>query len=387
MKKGRTIELRPRAAAAVVRGHPWVYREGCATPPAGELGELVSLAHGRDRLGTALLDPSGPIALRVLDRDPSRAIDEAWVTGRIVAAKARRPAAALPGTTAYRLLNGEGDGLPGVVIDRYGAAAVVRTDGPAPCAFAERFRRALLASLDEPTVLHRDPRGPVDGVVAWRGQVPEPFVVTEHGMRMVVDLGHGQKTGAFLDQREHRRRVRDLARGKRVLNLCSYQGGFSLAAALGGATHTTSVDVAAKGHEIAKESFRAEGLDPEAHAFVTRDVFDFLARRAQRREVWDLVVSDPPSFAPSERAKPRALEAYRRLHRAAALVTRQGGVLCAASCSSHIGQGDFLSTLDVSAIGVAFTVLEVGGQPFDHPTTPAWAEGRYLKWVVLSKDA
>lgn len=379
----KTVELLPRAAQAVVRGHPWVFREGCARRPDGKPGDLVAVVHGKDRLGTALFDPEGPIALRMLDRDPAARIDDAWVVRRIEGAVARRPVDALATTTAYRLVNGEGDGLPGVVVDRYGDAAVVRTDGPAPRAFADRHRAAILRALREPTVLHRDPRGSTDGVVAWRGEVPEPFVVREHGMQMVVDLAHGQKTGAFLDQRENRRRVRELARGKKVLNLCSYQGGFSLAAALAGATHTTSVDVAEKGHEVAKESFRANGLDPAAHAFVTQDVFDFLARKAARRDVWDLVVCDPPSFAPSEKAKPRALDAYRRLHRAAVQVTRKGGLLCASSCSSHVTHEDFLTTLDVAATGAELTVVAVGGQPFDHPTTPAWAEGRYLKWVEL----
>jgi 23S rRNA (cytosine1962-C5)-methyltransferase len=205
-------------------------------------------------------------------------------------------------------------------------------------------------------------------------------------MAMEVDLARGQKTGAFLDQRENRVRVRSLAAGRgRVLNLFSYAGGFSIAAALGGAAEVTSVDVAAGGHASAQRSFRANGLDPSAHAFVTADVFAFLDRSKAKGDRFDLVISDPPSFAPSERAKPRAISAYRRLHGAAAAVLAEGGVLCAASCSSHVTMEDFLATLDDAALGRGdLAAREVHGQPEDHPTLAAWPEGRYLKLVVLS---
>jgi 23S rRNA (cytosine1962-C5)-methyltransferase len=204
-------------------------------------------------------------------------------------------------------------------------------------------------------------------------------------MPFLVDLARGQKTGAFLDQRENRRRVREMARGRRVLNLFSYAGGFSMAAALGGATHVTSVDVAAAAHATAQASFRAAGLDPSAHAFVTADAFAFLDGARARRETWDLVVSDPPSFAPSEKAVPRALSAYRKLHAACAAVLAPGGTLCAASCSSHVGAEAFLSTLDDAALGRDdLRLLALHGAGPDHPTLPAFPEGRYLKFAVLS---
>ena len=205
-------------------------------------------------------------------------------------------------------------------------------------------------------------------------------------MAMEVDLGHGQKTGAFLDQRENRARVRALAAGRAsVLNLFSYAGGFSIAAALGGAGRVTSVDVAAAAHATAQRTFRANGVDPGAHVFVSADVFAFLDQARARGERFDLVVSDPPSFAPSERARPRAITAYRRLHAAAAAVLAEGGILCASSCSSHVDTEAFLATLDDAALGRSDLCLrEVHGQPDDHPTLPAWPEGRYLKLAVLS---
>jgi 23S rRNA (cytosine1962-C5)-methyltransferase len=204
-------------------------------------------------------------------------------------------------------------------------------------------------------------------------------------MSMEVDLGRGQKTGAFLDQRENRARVRELSGSAgRALNLFSYAGGFSIAAALGGAERVTSVDIASGGHASAQRSFRENGVDPSAHEFVTADVFDYLERARRSGQRFDLVISDPPSFAPSEKARPRALAAYRKLHGAAAAVVAEGGVLCAASCSSHVTLDDFLSTLDDAALGRSdFVVREIHGQPADHPTLAAWPEGRYLKMVVL----
>jgi 23S rRNA (cytosine1962-C5)-methyltransferase len=214
---------------------------------------------------------------------------------------------------------------------------------------------------------------------------PDRLVVLERGMRMEVDLARGQKTGAFLDQRDNRARVRALSAGRdRVLNLFSYAGGFSVAAALGGARHVTSVDTASAAHASSQRTFRENGLRPDEHAFVTADVFDFLTRAASRDDRYDLVISDPPSFAPSERARQRALSAYRKLHAAAAAVLAEDGVLCAASCSSHVPAEDFLSTLDDAALGGrALRLRELHGQPADHPTLTAWPEGRYLKFAVL----
>jgi len=199
-----------------------------------------------------------------------------------------------------------------------------------------------------------------------------------------VDLAHGQKTGAFLDQRENRRRVRELSRGRRVLNLFSYAGGFSCAAALGGATHVTSVDLAQGAHAAAQKSFELNGLRAADHAFVTADAFAWLEQAARRGQVFDLVISDPPSFAPNEKSAGRALGAYRKLHQACAAVTAPGGILCAASCSSHVDMESFLETLDDDALGAErFVMCGAWGPPEDHPTPAAWAEGRYLKFVAL----
>jgi 23S rRNA (cytosine1962-C5)-methyltransferase len=202
---------------------------------------------------------------------------------------------------------------------------------------------------------------------------------------MEVDLARGQKTGAFLDQRENRRRVRQRAAGaERMLNLYSYAGGFSIAAALGGARATTSVDLAPKAHASAQRSFKKNALDTKPHSFVTADVFAWLERAAKSRERFDLIVCDPPSFAPNERAKRTALAAYAKLHRACAALLADGGTLGAASCSSHVTLEDFLQTLGHDALDRSdLTVTEAFGPPEDHPTPAAFPEGRYLKFVWM----
>ncbi len=358
--------------------------------PEVEPGDVVSVegADGR-ALGLALCDPGGAIAVRMLSSP--EADEAALVRARLASAFDLRARLFASGeTTAYRLLNGEGDGLPGIVVDRYADVAVARLDGEAPARFFTRHLGAFVAALHAAGVVsvgarRADARAGEVKIEDLEGEVPRDVLVREHGMKMWVDLHHGQKTGAFLDQRESRRRVRELAAGRRVLNLFSYAGGFSLAAAQGGATHTTSVDLAAGGHKTGARSFQENGLDPRAHAWITADAFTFLEGARARGEAWDLVICDPPSFAHNERSRARGLAAYRKLHAAAAAVLARGGALCAASCSSHVTHDDFLSTLDVAATGRALRLHELTGPPADHPITPAWPEGRYLKFAWLTE--
>jgi 23S rRNA (cytosine1962-C5)-methyltransferase len=281
------------------------------------------------------------------------------------------------------------------VVDKYGATAIVRLDGAAITARFDEIAPMLIASCkkrDIATVALRvssQEKPGDDG--AWKirvltGPEPEPVLdVLEHGMILEVDVRFGQKTGAFLDQRENRRRVKERTRpGSRVLNLFSYTGGFSLAAALGGADRVVSVDIAAKGHATAQRTFKKNGIDLGNHAFVTADAISYVGELAKRKERFDLVMSDPPSFAPNEKSVERAMSAYAKLHKACASVLAEGGLFCAASCSSHIGMEAFLSTLDDRALGRSdLEVRAMFGPPADHPSVAAFPEGRYLKLVEL----
>jgi 23S rRNA (cytosine1962-C5)-methyltransferase len=402
-----TLALRrPASVAAVLRGHPWIWREALGAGLEGLRGGEEVQVVGPDGapVGRGLADPGSPIAVRLWTRG-EQPVDAALLRARVAAAMRLRTWLFANGlTTAYRVVNGEGDRMPGFVVDRYADVAVVRVDGDGAEARLDDVVAALWPALEDAGVrslvrssgtrraggAHRgraspEPAGQAEPRLLRGAPPPTTVRVQEHGVPWVVDLAHGQKTGAFLDQRENRRRVGQLARGRRVLNLFSYTGGFGLHAALGGATHVTNVDVATQAHATAQESLRAAGVDPRPHAFVAADVKDMLERARRQGDTWDLVVSDPPSYAPSEKALPRALAAYRALHRACAEVLAPGGILCAASCSSHVDAATFLTTLDDSAMGRAdLSLLELTGAGADHPTIPGFPEGRYLKFAVLA---
>jgi 23S rRNA (cytosine1962-C5)-methyltransferase len=388
----REIVLRQRAIAErVAHGHPWVWRDAIARGLTGaQPGDVVQvLAPDGSPIGQGLVDPASPLAVRMWTRGTAP-LDRALWRHRASSAAALRAILFDDSVTdAYRHLHGEGDRMPGFVVDRYGPVAVAQTDGEAAAAHIADLVEAAWPELESRGVsmfVHRVGRkGQPTRVDRLRGpKAPDTVSVREWGVPFLVDLARGQKTGAFLDQRDNRRRVAELAAGRRVLNLFSYAGGFSQHAARSGAQHVTSVDIAAAAHATAQASFRAAGLDPRPHSFVTADALGFLEGARKRRETWDLVVSDPPSFAPNEKAVPRALVAYRRLHRACAAVLAKGGVLCAGSCSSHVDLLAFLSTLDDEALARDdLRVLEVRGAGPDHPTLPMFPEGRYLKFVVL----
>jgi 23S rRNA (cytosine1962-C5)-methyltransferase len=391
-----------RAIETVRRGHPWIYRAQVveisksrdgSSPAAGAIVRFSDEA--RRPLGTGVWDPESPIALRVWSLDPETRVDASLFRERLERAIAIRQALFADGATnAYRILNGEGDRVPAFAVDRYADVAVLRVDGEA----ARRLVPELLADVEAPlralgitTLLERTSRrGEAPAIHARFGPLRDKVEVKEHGVPFVVDLAHGQKTGAFLDQRENRRRVGTIVARRarsgpppRVLNLFSYTGGFSLHAALAGGI-VTSVDVAAAAHATAQESFRLAGVDPRAHTFAAADCFAWLERAKNEGRRWDVVISDPPSFAPSEKAKGKGLAAYRALHRACADVLAEGGTLVAASCSSHVTAEDFASTLDDVALGRHdLRLLEMFGPPADHPTLPAFPEGRYLKLAVL----
>jgi 23S rRNA (cytosine1962-C5)-methyltransferase len=391
------------------RGHPWIYASAVvhvssfsvsssSSSPSG-IGSIVRITdEERNRIGWGIYDRESPIAVRVWSTSASDELGPSMFADRLRRAIAvRRPLFADGATTAHRLLNGEGDRAPGFVIDRYGDVAVLRIDGAAARAVAPILTRdleSLLREIGITTLLERIPvKGEGKEVLVRFGADLDRVSrveVREHGVPFVVDLVKGQKTGAFLDQRENRRRVGELVArrkraglGVRVLNLFSYTGGFSQRAALAGGT-VTSVDIATPAHATAQESFRLAGIDPRAHTFTAADAFAFLERAKARGESWDVVISDPPSFAPSERAKPKAISAYRALHRACASVLAPSGTFVAASCSSHISLEELASTLDDAALGRSdLRVLELHGSPPDHPTLPSFPEGRYLKLAIL----
>lgn len=379
-----SIRLFKPLERTISAGHPWVFRDALerVDAPLGTIATVLSRGGvfvARGYLG------EGPIALRVLTT-ADEPVDAAFFARRIQSAMSLRKSMLPSDTDAYRLLHGEGDRLPGVVCDVYGRHAVIQLDGGGARALAPLVIPTLidaLRTLGVEHVLERQGRGDEKRVVALLGPLPrEPAVVTERGMRLAVNLVTGQKTGMFLDHRESRARVRELSRGKRVLNLYSYTGGFSVAAALGGARSVTSVDVAPAAIELARENFTHNQLTVP-HVAVCSDVMEFLASDTNE---YDVVVADPPSFAPNEASVARAEQSYAALHRASLARVADGGLYVAASCSSHISREMFEQTLMQAAreSGHVVQVLERSGAPFDHPRLLAFPEGDYLK-VLLTR--
>jgi 23S rRNA (cytosine1962-C5)-methyltransferase len=385
------VRLKKPLERSLKKGHPWIYADALQAPPGLATGaEVVVVARDGGLLGRGLYDARSPIAVRVASLDPAEALDTTFVRRRLESALAcRRGAIDASTTDAFRWCNGEGDFLPGVVVDLYAQVAVLRLDGDA----VRVWRDAVVASVLElgrglgiDRVYERSRGGAGQ---ALSGPAPtSPIEIREHGARFAVDVVRGQKTGFFLDQRENRLALRPYARGLRVANLFGYTGGFSVAAALGGATRVSTVDSAAPALADAKINFTLNGLDPEAHEFACADAFDWLAAAAGSKRVFGLVIVDPPSFAPSERSVARALAAYRDLSALALEVVEPGGLLAAASCSSHVRMEAFLEAVRDAGERARrrLRLLEVRGQPADHPTPPAFSEGRYLKFVLARAD-
>jgi len=418
------VKLVKDLSRAIRGGHPWVYSAALSAPDGLAPGALVDVVDARGQLvASGFFDPVGPIGVRVLSideaagaaasvrrkahpPDPSFAgvgtsVVEDWLQARVRSACAIRTAAGIA-SDAVRLLHGEGDFVPGLVIDRYATTGVVRFDGAAAAAFwRPRIETVAAACAAAGFAMDRIWARPVErggeGEAIRGGPPPATVEIREGAARYLVDVVHGQKTGFFLDQRDNRAAVARLAAGAEVLNLFAYTGGFSIAAALAGARRTTTVDQAAPAIDAAAANFAANGLATgragggargAPHELVVADVFDFLRDAATLSRRWDIVICDPPSFAPRAQALPKALAAYRELNRAAAAAVAPGGLLATASCSSHVTPADFQAavTSGLQAAGRidGARLIEVRGAGPDHPVTPAFPEGRYLKFLLIA---
>jgi 23S rRNA (cytosine1962-C5)-methyltransferase len=393
-----TLRLTKPLRDRILAGHPWLYDRAIGAMPAGVApGDVVTIADAEGEIALAFADPGSPIRARILAL-PGARLDAAWARGRAEAAAARRTRdPLLAGCTGRRLIHGEADACPGLVVDLYDTTAVIVFDGPAAQAFWRPRLADILAGLAhggaaiEHGWLRGERRrtsgsGASSAGEAVRGDPPAELVIAEDEARFAVDVRAGQKTGFFLDQRDNRRTIRRHAAGQTVLNLFAYTGGFSLHAALGGAVRVTSVDIAPPAIAGLEHNLARSGLPADAHERVATDAFDFLARAARQHRRWDLVIVDPPSFAPSERARPAALAAYRKLAAAALAVTEPTGRFALASCSSHVTEADLLdqiASLGSPASSAPLRLRATAGAASDHPVLPAFPEGRYLKFLLF----
>jgi 23S rRNA (cytosine1962-C5)-methyltransferase len=378
------LELPEALEGRLAAGHPWVYRDHLPRQFRAEPGAFVRVQSGRF-CAYALWDAESPIALRIFSRQAPP--DAAWVKARIDEAWQLRKQLLPPDTDAFRLLFGEGDGLPGIVVDVYAGFAVVVSYSSALGAVMSWVVQALTQRPELRGVLERVTRRKdrSSELKPLSGQAPPALLmVREHGSSYEVDLEAGQKTGLFLDHRDNRRYLRQLSAGKTVLNLFAYTGAFSVSCAAGGATRVTSVDIAAPATAAAARNFAHNRLAAELHEGIAQDVFEFLEQALRSGRRWDLVIADPPSFASSRAELFGALRAYKKLHTAALGVLAPGGLYAAASCTAQVSPDAFRQTL-AEAAGRAsqrLTVVHEAAHAADHPYAAGHLEGRYLKFVV-----
>ncbi len=387
-----TLELPKKLSVSLGAGHPWVYRDHLQQSALPKRAGWVKVRAGGFQ-GYALYDPVSPIALRIYARDS--APDAAWFRARVEQALSLRLGYRAQDTTAFRLLNGEGDGVPGLVADVYdllrrarhvrggrGRVGVARDfAGGGGRAVAARHRRAHAAAQAGRRRRELERRAAA-GRLRWRATARDRNA--RRGMRLIANLHEGQKTGLFLDHRENRAFVRSLSAGCRVLNLFSYTGAFSISAALGGALGVTSVDIAAEANAAARRNFQANDIDPGAHEFLSRDVFEFLESAKHHEPRFDLTICDPPSFANSRDQLYAALRAYTKVNALGIAATKHGGYYAAASCTAQVSPSAFRELLAEAAAraGVRFQIVHEAGQALDHPQSAGHPEGRYLKFVV-----
>jgi len=377
-------------------GHPWVFKQALAQLPKLPAGAIVDVVDRGHFVARGYFDPRSAICVRLLTRIESEVIDGAFFRRRVARALAmRNELLDRRDTDALRLLHGEGDGLPGVIIDLYAQWAVVKLYSAGLVPHRDAILAALRAAVPEVRgIVGRDEpdRGDEEGETApgrmlWGEAAPEELPIRENGARFLVDLYRGQKTGFFLDQRDNRRLVRDLASGREVLNCYSYTGGFSVNAALGAAKQVTSVDLDVDALALCRRNFKENGLSAEAHDFIASDVPQAIKSLVGQGRAFDMVILDPPAFAKSQKAIDAAVAGYAGLNRTALALLREGGLLCTASCTARVSAEQFLEAVKEAAYKaeVDLQLVHQRFQPPDHPVLTQFPQGRYLKFFVLRR--
>jgi 23S rRNA (cytosine1962-C5)-methyltransferase len=391
------VRVTPAAQRSLRQGHPWVFDQAIVSiSAAGGPGDLAVIFDDHRRfLAIGLYDPESPLRVRVLQHGSPATIDRQWLKERVLAAAAMRAPLLARETDGYRLVHGENDGLPGLVVDRYAGTLVIKLYTLAWLPWLRTLLDVLQEACAAQYVVLRLSRevatneaqlaGLRDGYALLGKPLAEPVEFRENGLRFAADVVKGQKTGFFLDQRENRARVERLARGRRTLNVFAYTGGFSVYAARGGAPAVVSVDLSAPALAAADANFGLNRSLREVaackHTTIAGDAFEVLADLYRSAARFDLVVVDPPAFAKREAEVPRALRSYGRLTELALRVTRPKGIIVLASCSSRVSAQEFFRTVveTAAAAGRPLDIIERTGHGLDHPVR--FAEGAYLKCV------
>lgn len=390
-----TIKLKPGKEESVLRRHPWIFSGAIATLPAGlNEGDLVTVTDSRGEvLGTGHYQ-IGSIAVRMLEFNSSALPDDFFMQRLESAFRLRETLGLIrPDNDCYRLVHGEGDFLPGLVVDIYGDTAVMQAHSPGMHMARGEVADALtmLPGARIRNVYYKsDTTLPFKaGLDAENGYLIGQYdgnIATENGLQFNIDWLKGQKTGFFVDQRENRALLEKFARGKRVLNMFCYTGGFSVYAMRGGALQVDSVDSSAKAVSLTEANIQLNFPDDPRHHAYTEDAFKFLSD--MKKDEYDLIILDPPAFAKHRGAIKNGLIGYRRLNTRAFEKIKPGGILFTFSCSQAISRDMFRMAVFTASVkaGRRVRILHQLSQPADHPVDIAHPEGEYLKGLVLEVE-
>lgn len=389
-----TLKVKQKRVGPVIGCHPWVFSQAFFAIPEGiQSGEPVRLVSEDDNfLAQGYFSSYSQIAVRVWGYDETETVDENFFVRRIEKAfQFRKRYVEKPGTNAYRLIHGESDFLPGLIVDKYAGYLVVQfhTRG------IERWKTEIIAALEKvivPLGIYERSDIPArkvemlegrSGLIA--GHVPVPIAIEENGLKFLVDVYHGQKTGFFCDQRDTRHAFMKYARNRSVLNCFSYTGGFSVYALAGGASSVVNVDTSATALELAKENVELNGFDIGRCKFICDDVKKYLRDTGER---FDAIVLDPPAFIKDRRKKHEGVAGYKTINERALRALSKNGILVTCSCSTHLSLDDFRYLL--SEVGgklrKPLSIIEAYTQGIDHPRLLPFTEGDYLKCFIISPD-
>jgi 23S rRNA (cytosine1962-C5)-methyltransferase len=393
----KIIRLKPGKERSLLRRHPWVF-DGAVARGGGDAGETVRVeGHEGQFLAWGAFSPNSRIRVRAWSFDEAQRIDAAFFRDMLARAIALRSRLGIQ-SNGIRLVHGESDGLPGLIVDRYGDTLVAQFTA---CG-VERWKAVIADALIELTgcprlyersdTSSRKLEGLPDATGWLRGSGETVFELLEHGWRLGLDIAHGHKTGYYLDQRDSRLALYEYTKRlgfARVLNCFSYTGGFSVAALAGGAGHVTSIDSSGTALEQARANLLLNGLNLDQASFMDADVNASLRQFVAEGRTFDAIVLDPPKFAPTAAHAERAARAYKDLNRQAFKLLTPGGVLFTFSCSGGIGVELFHKIVASAGLdaGVDGAILQRLGGACDHPMTINFPEGEYLKGLVVMKKA
>lgn len=390
------IVLKPGREKSLLRRHPWIFSGAVhhldEEPASGATVNLLSF--NGDFLARAAYSPASQIRARVWTFDPAEDVNADFFRRRIRAALARRSTLNLRHSTdAFRLIHAESDGLPGLIVDRYGDILVLQSLTTGSEFWKETIADVLLEETGLQTIYERSDADvreleglkPKTGVL--RGMIPDSRIaIHEHGLKFLVNIASGHKTGFYLDQRANRLRVRELARDRDVLDCFCYTGGFTVNALSGGAKSVVSVDASAEVLALCRENVALNALPAERHATLEGDVFQLLRKFRDEGRSFDMVVLDPPKFAPTAAQAEKASRGYKDINLLAFKLLRPGGMLITFSCSGGVDASLFQKIVAGAALdaGVEAQIVERLSQAADHPVALNFPEGAYLKGLVCA---